>query len=533
MRTRNLLPILATIVVAALVSAAPAGAKGFKYGVTAGDVSTSSALIWTRADKAGRVTLQVSADKHFGNHDDIARSLTAKKGHDNTLTAKVTHLRAGHVYIYRFTQGKNSSLVGRFVTPPKPSANKVIKFAFSGDADAQPAAGQKSPFYNKFEVYGRMAKEKNDFNVNLGDTIYSDSPVGATIEGGAFHSHVPPALTVAQKWAKYRQNLALKNLQLVRGATGMYDHFDDHEFIDDFSRPTNGETLYKAGVKAFIDYMPAKYTKKDGLYRSFRWGKNLEIFLPDEISFRSAKAGDSGVCDNKDTGEPDIAPNVPQNMRDTFSLLYPPLKNPVPQACLDKIADPTRTMLGSHQLARFETAVKGSKAKWKVVLNEDPISQTYLFPLDQWEGYSAERTSLLNFLKANVKNAVFLTTDAHWTYFGDARLKTLEPGGPVDSGVKELVTGPVAITTWGQTINALTGRSDGANLVATAFYRQPPPNGPGLGCVSLLSYTYAEVKVTSKTLTLTPKDQAGNPVRETTKDGDTGPVCGPYTLTAK
>ena len=34
-------------------------------------------------------------------------------------------------------------------------------------------------------------------------------------------------------------------------------------------------------------------------------------------------------------------------------------------------------------------------------------------------------------------NAVFLTTDLHANLFGEVRLKTLEPGGPVGTGMYE------------------------------------------------------------------------------------------------
>jgi phosphodiesterase/alkaline phosphatase D-like protein len=531
-RARALLAVSTAIAALVLAAAPSAGAKSFSLGVAAGEVTSSSALLWAHAAESAKIKLQLSADRKFGNRDDRFKSVTPKAADDNTVTVRVTHLRPGHVYIYRFRRGNDPSLTGRFVTAPKPSARKTIRFAYSGDADAQPAAGQTQPFYNNFEVYARMAKEKNDFNVNLGDTIYSDSTVGADVSGGEFHSHVPPALTVPQKWQKYRMNLSLANLQKVRAATGMYNQWDDHEFIDDFARSVNGETLYQSGVQAFGDYMPSSYTAKDGLYRSFRWGRNLEVFLPDEISFRSAKAGAAGDCDNPDTGNPDVAPTLPQSYRDVFGAIYPPLKRPVAPACLAKINDPNRTMLGTAQLARFQNDLKRSKAKWKIVLNEDPISQTYLFPLDQWEGYAAERLKLLNFIKGNVKNVVFLTTDAHWTYFSDVRFKTLESGGPVESGIKELVTGPVAVLTWGRTINALLGSESGAANIG-AIYRGAPPSGIGLQCSSLLSFSYAQVKVTSKELTLTPKTSSGKPVRETTKDGDTGPQCGPYKIKAK
>ncbi len=121
-----------------------------------------------------------------------------------------------------------------------------------------------------------MASEGNDFNINLGDTIYSDSEVGG----------VPVARTVPQKWAKYRLGLELPALRSLRRSAALYSHWDDHEFVNDFSRPEHGEALYRAGTKAFRDYAPVTYTSADGLYRTFRWGRNLELFFLDERSFR-------------------------------------------------------------------------------------------------------------------------------------------------------------------------------------------------------------------------------------------------------
>src|SRR5438874_13284985 len=96
---------------AAGLAALPAGAaaKGFKYGVTASEVSSSSALVWTRADKTGKVTLDLSSDPKFGNGDDKHKTLTAKSSLDNTVQTTVRKLLAGHAYRYRYRQGKNTS----------------------------------------------------------------------------------------------------------------------------------------------------------------------------------------------------------------------------------------------------------------------------------------------------------------------------------------------------------------------------------------------------------------------------------------
>ena len=133
-----------------------------------------------------------------------------------------------------------------------------------------------------------MAAERNDFNINLGDTIYSDSEVGGA----------KVARTVREKWAKYRQNLSLAPLRTLRASAGSYSHWDDHEFINDFSRDEHGDAIYTAGRKAFTDYSPVR-TGADGLYRTFRWGKHLELFFLDQRSFRSAKASAGGTVQRR------------------------------------------------------------------------------------------------------------------------------------------------------------------------------------------------------------------------------------------
>jgi phosphodiesterase/alkaline phosphatase D-like protein len=520
----------AALAVAALAALpATAGAKGFSYGVTASEVTSSSALFWTRADKAGKVKLVVSLDKKFGNKGDKTKTVTAPKTLDQVAQVKVRGLKAGKKYSYRFTQGKNKSAVGHVTTAPKPSQAKTIKFAYSGDADAQKAAGQSQPFYNNFQIYQRMAKEGNNFNVNLGDTIYSDTEVGSTVENGSFVPAQATALTVAEKWAKYKQNLKLKNLQTVRGATGMYNHWDDHEFVNDFTQPELGGDIYKAGEVAFRTYMPVTYSASRGIYRSFKWGKNAEVFFLDERSFRTAKADDS--CINPETNAPDLAPTAPQRVRNVFAIVTPSLAQPVSQSCLDAIRSPNQTMLGQAQYDRFTKAVKASKAKFKIIMNETPIQQFYALPYDRWEGYEVERQKLLTFLRDNVSNVVFLTTDTHANLYNDARLSTFpEEGGTVNSGIHELVTGPVATMTFTKEINGAAGRDDAGDLVTSAFFKPPPPDGVGMECAATDVYSYTEVKVTSKSLSLTPKDINGKLVHE---KGSGAPACGPFTIPAK
>jgi phosphodiesterase/alkaline phosphatase D-like protein len=117
-----------------------------------------------------------------------------------------------------------------------------------------------------------------------------------------------------------------------------------------------------------------------------RWGRNLELFFLDERSFRSAKADEGRVCDNAQTGEPDLVPTMPQSTRNLFAPLRPSLAQPVAPACLEAIRSERRTFLGKRQLSRFLRDVRRSSARFKVIVNETPIQQYYAQPYDRWEG---------------------------------------------------------------------------------------------------------------------------------------------------
>ncbi|HXG75427.1 MAG TPA: alkaline phosphatase D family protein [Gaiellaceae bacterium] len=498
----------------ALLAGAQAGSGapvqvGFAYGVAAGEVTASSALLWTRAPRAGAVTLELLDSAGARVAAAIRpRRLVAGPAADLTVQATVGRLRPGTRYRYRFRQGGAVSATGTFETAPAATASVPVRFAISGDADATPRADGTLAF-NRFGVYARMAAEGNDFNVNLGDTIYSDSAVGGA----------PVARTVAAKWAKYRLGLALPALRRLRAATGLYSHWDDHEFVNDFSRPEHGEAIYRAGVKAFRDYAPVAYSSRLGLYRSVRWGRHLELFFLDERSFRDAKA--TAACAG------DLAPTLPQPVRDAFATLAPGLRTPPSAACLAAVSDPARTLLGAAQYAVFTRAVAGSTATWKVIVNEVPIQQYYALPYDRWEGYAVERERLLRFLQARVRNVVFLTTDTHANLVNEVRYRTV--GGPLEgTGIWEVVTGPVATNTFAKEIDRFLGTPGAGTAIGSLFFKPPPPQGLGMRCAALDVYSYAQVTVTARTLTVALRDARGRPVREAT-----GEPCAPLVLRAR
>lgn len=119
---------------------------------------------------------------------------------------------------------------------------------------------------------------------------------------------------------------------------------------------------------------------------------------------------------------------------------------------------------------------------------------------------------VLNFIRsANIKNVVWLSADVHAVLINDIRLGSA--ASPFESsGMKEVVAGPVAAGPFATAIARIGGAQ--AVPVFAAFLQAAPPQGLGMACAVLDRFTYAMVEVTGggRTVTITPKDAAGQPV---------------------
>ncbi len=259
---------LAALALAPAAEAAP----GFRYGVAAGEMTSTSALLWTRSNELGQVRLFVWPAPRKGMPP-VQITLAPSNERDRVVQRRVHGLKPGTRYTYLFSTPYRKSEIaagGTFWTAPAPRSGATVRFAISGDADGARDPKTGKPAYNAFQVYGRMAAERNHFNINLGDTIYSDSEVGG----------VPPALTIPAKWAKYKQNLGFGHLRNLRRGTGLYSHWDDHEFINDFSRPEHGAGIFTRGAIAFRDYSPVTYSPAAWALSHVPLGQASRALLP-------------------------------------------------------------------------------------------------------------------------------------------------------------------------------------------------------------------------------------------------------------
>lgn len=459
MRTGSLL-IVSGLLACGGVQAAP-----LSNGVAAGDVGQTQATLWARADATGDVRFELSTDPSFT--DSLFSSTRVVSDTSVPIHETVDGLAADTRYHYRVTDAAGNVSEGTFVTPHA-SGRQGLHFGVSGDW-----RNALAPF-----VATRNVDEQQlDFFVALGDTSYTDrsSPIG------------PPATTLAELRAKHAEQLTERNglntLVELRQSTAVFAVIDDHEVLDDYaggapiaSDPRfagtgspgdliNTSTLYRNGLQAFQDYMPIEQHTVSGtsdpstegrpdLYRSQRFGEDAQLIMLDARSFRDTP-------------------------------LDPTL---TPEQTLTAAFEPGRTMLGRFQVDRLKADLLDAQADgvtWKFVAVPEPIQN--LGPAnarDRFEGYAAERTEILKFIRENgIENVVFVAADIHGTAINNLTyqevdsanpgLSVVGPQIPVDSF--EVTTGPGAYPTpFGPTIVGLALAAGLIDEAQVAVYQRLP-----------------------------------------------------------
>ena len=106
------------------------------------------------------------------------RSRSATRGErSHRATRRHAACRPARATATASRRARATSAIGHVHDRAAPTATAPVRFAFTGDADATPARTARRRSIASRSTR-RMAAEGNHFNVNLGDTIYSDSEVG-------------------------------------------------------------------------------------------------------------------------------------------------------------------------------------------------------------------------------------------------------------------------------------------------------------------------------------------------------------------
>jgi phosphodiesterase/alkaline phosphatase D-like protein len=413
--------------------AAGAQIQALENRVASGDVTQTSAVLWARSPSTGTHVFWYRAISVPGSPW-LSRSVEVA---DSAVPAKVQvgNLIPGSVYLYAFQTPEGDIDLGIFKTPHLPGARYGLRFGVTGDS-----RGDLAPYPSVANASARGL----DFFVFLGDTIYADVPSPAL--------PAPQARSLEELRTKHEEVLseraALNALADLRSLTASFAVIDDHEVTNDFAGGAppasdarfsgepgayiNETPFFQAGLQAFHDFHPIaerfhgatgdpRTSGKRDLYRVRLYGSDAAVFLLDARSFRDRP--------------------------------LPPVADPLdPGAISDYLEasfDPTRTLLGRAQLDRLKShllAVETAGITWKFILVPEPIQNLGLLAAsDRFEGYAAERTELLDFIRVNgIDNVVFLSADLHGTLVNDLFYRREPFGEEFPVNAFEIVTGPIA-----------------------------------------------------------------------------------------
>jgi alkaline phosphatase D len=384
-----------------------AGEGTFAEGVAAGAPKPRGIILWTRlGGQPGdrRLRLEVARDAQFRRLV-TKRDVVARAAADGTVKVRVEGrklLAPGEQYFYRFATQRTNGPVGRFRTLLPPDSREPVRIAFFSCQDWQ--AGY-------FGAHRAIAETDDvDLVVCLGDYIYErnfyDGPrtdkLGANGDG--------EVQTLDEYRAKYRMYRSDADLQAMHAAHPFLGIWDDHEVEDNWTGDAPGEeTMHPRvtfaqrranGFRAFGDYMPFQFVGRGSrIYRSFRIGRNAELFLLDQRQYR-----DDQPCGDE-------------------------LFVPCPEA-----ESVPRKYLGDAQKAWFKRTLQASGARWKLVANQLmvmalDIGQGQPINKDSWDGYGVERREVMEHIRARgIRDVAFLTGDIHTFFAGDVGVNGRGPG---------------------------------------------------------------------------------------------------------
>ncbi|MEV7606282.1 alkaline phosphatase D family protein [Paenarthrobacter sp. NPDC089322] len=436
---------------AATASAAPASAAPaaiplvrkrltLPTGIATGDVTTDSAVLWSRASGPGRITATLRAIDNAGEllrgrygFSRVIQGPLATEDSDFTAKIHARGLPAGTRFALELNfedeNGPGEAVRGTFRTAPgslngandggaqhareggRPSSSSQ-SFVWTGDTAGQGWGINED--IGGMRGYKAMHDTNPDFFIHSGDTVYADGPIAATVaekDGQVWRNIVTEevakvAETLKEYRGRHRYNSLDANMRAMFADVPVIAQWDDHEttnnwypgeILDD-PRYTerNVNVLAARGRQAWQENMPIADSAAlwrpgtfDGgqyqparIFRKISRGPQLDIFCLDMRTFKST---------NTDGKEP-YATNI----------------------------------LGQEQVDWLIKEVRKSKAMWKVIAADLPlgiivpdgaVNQESLANRDPGAplGRELEIAGVLSaFKRDGVKNIVWLTADVHY-----------------------------------------------------------------------------------------------------------------------
>jgi alkaline phosphatase D len=255
----------------------------------------------------------------------------------------------------RINKNGSNFIEGKFSTAPAKSEMRKVKFMVT---TCHEYSHQDDPTGGGFKIFKEMQALNPDFLVHTGDVLY--------------HDHISKNLSLA-RWNWQKMN-SLTNAVAFYKNVPCYFMKDDHDtwMNDSYPASTNkfmGDFTFQQGVELFRQQVPSS----DKPYRTFRWGKDVQIWMFD-------------VRENR----------VPNELPD----------------------GPAKTIWGPEQMAWFKKTYQESDATFKVLISPTPIigpDRPQKKDNHSNSNYKFEGDAIRNLIAPD-KNTFVVCGDRHWQY---------------------------------------------------------------------------------------------------------------------
>lgn len=411
------LSLLTAATWAAAPEDAPADFAYFGNGMKIGEVSSDSALIWTRlTEKPDRFIDGAPAPKKLSpeqrkNSGALIRKMegsvpgragqvrlrywpteppTGSEGPQNptqtewlpvngeddyTAHFTLNELQAGTSYTVVLDAAGDSqgtqirSIKGSFRTAPPASDNAGVRFGVVTCGDYP-----RRDHPDGHLIYPEMGRQNLDFFVHTGDIIYYDKPY-------------PIADNIPLARFKWNRFYALPMQREFHRQTPSYFLKDDHDTLDDDCWPgqTYGDLTFAQGLQLFKEQNP----HAERPFRTYRWGQHLQVWLMEGRDFRS-----------------------PNRMPD----------------------GPEKTIWGPEQKEWLFKTVEESNATFRVIISPTPIvgpDRKKKKDNHANSNFSFEGNQIRSFVSKQA-NTFIVCGDRHWQYASK----------DAETGVREFACGP-------------------------------------------------------------------------------------------
>ncbi|HSA50858.1 MAG TPA: alkaline phosphatase D family protein [Yinghuangia sp.] len=406
------------------------GRPELTHGVQSGDATASSAIVWGRADRPGRLVVE------YGTRPDL-RDAKSVRGPlltpDTDLTGRVRlrGLPSGRRIHYRVRiEGERGAagqaLTGSLVTAPDAHTRADVRLLWSGDTVGQ--GWGINPDIGGMTIFEHMRRLSPDVFLNSGDTVYSDGPLAPSVtlpDGRVWRNLTTPEKSkVAETLAEYRgqfaYNLLDRNYRAFAAEVAQINQWDDHEVTNNWypgeiledARYTekNVDVLAARAGQAFREWLPIG---DDRIHRKLSYGRHLDVFVLDMRTYK----------DRNDD---------------------------------NRYADPRRGLLGDRQRRWLIEGLTHSRATWKVIAADLPLGLIVPDGSAAQEGVAQGDNGaplgreiefaevLQTAQRRGVHGIVFLTADVHYTaahHYDPSRaaFKNFDPfwefvSGPLNAG---------------------------------------------------------------------------------------------------